>query len=46
MVALRSTQAEYTAISHVIQEGMYLRILQEEMEIDVEEGGMMLLVDN
>ena len=32
------------AISHVIQESLYLRMLQKEMGIDVEEGGIMLLV--
>ena len=46
VVALSSTEAEYMAISHAMQEGLYLTMLQTEMGIQKEEGGTLLLVDN
>ena len=46
VVALSSTEAEYMAISFALQEGLYLRMLQEEMGVYSEESGTVLLVDN
>lgn len=46
VVILSSTEAECVAISHAIQERLYLRMLQKEMEVDPEEGGTVLLVAN
>ena len=34
------------AIGHAMQEGLYLRMLQEEMGVKPEEGGTLILVDN
>ena len=45
-MALSSTEAEYMAICHAMQEGLYLTMLQAEMGIDRKEGGTLLLVDN
>ena len=45
-VALSSTEAEYMAICHAMQEGLYLRMLQMEMEVNPGESGTLLLVDN
>ena len=46
VVALSSTEAEYMAICHAMQEGLYLRMLQMEMGINPGESGTLLLVDN
>ena len=46
VVALSSTEAEYMAICHAMQEGLYLRMLQQEMGANPESGGTLLLVDN
>lgn len=46
VVALSSAMPEFMAISHAIQEGLYLRMLHTEMGVDVEEGGILLLLDN
>ena len=46
VVALSSTEAEYMAMGHAIQEGLYLQMLQLEMGIELEEGGTLLLLDN
>ena len=46
VVALSSTEAEYMAICHAMQEGLYLRMLQQEMGANPENGGTLLLVDN
>ena len=46
VVALSSTESEYMAIGHAIQEGLNLKMLQKEMGIDEEEDGTLLLVDN
>ena len=46
VVALSSTESEYMAIGHAVQEGLYLQMPQIEMGIDAEEGGTLLLVDN
>ena len=46
VVALSSTEAEYMAICHAMQEGMYLRMMQQEMGVNLEDGGTLLLVDN
>ena len=46
VVSLSSTEAEYMAICHAMQEGLYLTMLQMEMGIDQREGGTLLLVDN
>ena len=46
VVALSSTKAEYMAISYALQEGLYLRMLQEEMGVYPEKSGNLLLVDN
>ena len=45
-MALSSTDAEYMANSYAIQEGLYLRMLQEEMGVYPEKSGNLLLVDN
>ena len=44
--ALSSTESEYMEIGHAIQEGLYLQMLQTEMGIDAQEGGILLPVDN
>ena len=46
MVALSSTEAEYMAMGHAVQEGLYLQMLQLEMGIEIEEGVTLLLLDN
>ena len=46
VVALSSTEAEYMAMGHAVQEGLYLQMLQLEMGIKPEEGGALLLLDN
>ena len=46
VVALRSMEAEYMAISHAIYEGLCLRVLQKEMGVDAEEEGTFMLVNN
>ena len=46
VVALCSTEAEYMAISHALQEGLYLRMLQVEMGVEPDMGGTLLLLDN
>ena len=46
VVALSSTEAEYIAMGHAVQEGLYLQMLQIEMGIGTEEGGTLLLMDN
>ena len=38
VVALSSTEAEYMAMGHAVQEGLYLQMLQLEMGIEPEEG--------
>ena len=45
-MALRSTEAEYMALTHAAQEGLYLQQLQMEMGVDHEGRGMLLLCDN
>ena len=44
VMALSSTEAEYMAICHAMQEGLYLGMLQQEMGANPESGGQ--LVDN
>ena len=39
VVGLSSTKAEYVAICHAMQEGLYLTMLQTDMGIKQEEGG-------
>ena len=46
VVALSSTEAEYMALTHAAQEGLYLQQLQMEMGIDHEGRGFLLLCDN
>ena len=46
VVALSSTEAEYMAMTSVVQEGMYLQMMQRELGIEPEEGGTLLLLDN
>ena len=46
VVALSDTEAEYMAICHAMQEGMYLRMLKYKMGVNPQEGGTLLLVDN
>ena len=46
VVALSNTEAEYMAMGHAVQEGLYLQMLQLEMGIEPEEGGTLLLLDN
>lgn len=46
VVALSSTEAEYMAISRAMQKGLYLRMLQQEMGVDLEERATTLLDDN
>ena len=46
VVALSSTTAEYMAISYAMQEGLYLRMHQEEMGVFPVERRTLLLVDN
>ena len=46
VVALSSTEAEYMAMGHAVQEGLYLQMLQLEMEIEREEGGTLMLLNN
>ena len=46
VVALSSTEVEYMAISHALQEGLYLRMLQVVMGVEPDMGGTLLLLDN
>lgn len=46
VVVLGSTEVEYMAISYAMQEGLYLRMLQEEMDVHPKESGALLLLDN
>ena len=46
VVALSSREAEYMAMGHAVQGGLYLQNLQLEMGIGVEKGGTLLLLDN
>ena len=46
VVALSSTEAEYMAMGHAVQEGLYLQMLRLEMGIEPEEGGRVLLLDS
>ena len=46
MVALSSTEGEYMAMGHALQEGLYQQMLQLGMGIEPEEGGTLLLLDN
>ena len=46
VVSLSSTEAEYMAISHAMQEGLYRRMLQAELRVEVELGGTVLFMDN
>ena len=46
VVALSTTEGEYMAISHALQEGLYLRMLEVEMGVEPDMGGTMLLLDN
>ena len=46
VVALSSTEAEYMAMGHTVQEGLYLQMLELEMGIESEKGGTLLLLDD
>ena len=46
VAALKSTEAEYVAISRTIQKGLYLKMLGKETGVDGEEGRALSLVDN
>ena len=46
VVALSGTKAEYMAMGHAVQEGLYLQMLKLDMGIEPEEGGTLLLLDN
>ena len=46
VVALSSTMAEYMAMGHTVQGGIYLQMLHLEMGIGAKEGGTLLLLDN
>jgi hypothetical protein len=46
VVALSSTEAEYMAVTHAVQEGLYLQQLQVEMGVDHEGQGLLVLCDN
>ena len=46
VVALSSTEAEYMAICHAMQEGLYLRMLQQEMGVNPEEGGTLSIINH
>ena len=43
---LSSTEAEYMALTHAAQEGLYLHQFQMEMGVDHEGKGILLLCDN
>ena len=45
-MALSSTEAEYMAMGHAVQEGLYLQMVQLGMGIEPKEGGTLLLLDN
>ena len=46
VVALSNTEAEYMAISHALQEGLYLRMLRVEIGVEPDMCGTLLLFDN
>ena len=46
VVALSSTEAGYMAISHAMQEGLCMRMLQKEVRVNREEGGTLRPVHN
>ena len=45
-MALDTSKAEYIALTHAAQDGLYLRQLQVEMCVDIEGLGVLLLYDN
>ena len=46
VVALSNTEAEYMAMGHAVQEGLYLQMLQIDMGIGAKEGGTLPLLDD